>query len=153
MGVTSSQPGDDREPGLSTKLQAEARVFLRDDEHVKTTGVKIAAATKDTASTPPEQLRAGLALVRVEAAGPNQGKYVSIGHADAPAAVNILHARLLAKFTDMRLQDSTLVDKQAMGVIHGLVDESQVIFNTADGPTIDAIKAALNLVDFEVPLP
>ena len=53
----------------------------------------------------------------------------------------------------MRLQDSTLEDKLARGVIHGLVNESQVIFNTADGPTIDAIKAALNLVDFEVPLP
>lgn len=153
MGVTSSQPGDDRVPGISTKVTSEARVFLRDDEHVKETGVLIASATKDTANTPPEQLRAGLALVRVEAAGANQGKYVSIGHADAPVAANILHARLLSKFTDMRLQDSTLADKLARGVIHGLVNESQVIFNTADVPTIDAIKAALNLVDFEVPLP
>jgi hypothetical protein len=129
------------------------RIFLLDDEHVKSKGIIIDDAVKDTANTPPEQLRAGLALVRVEGAGPNQGKYVTIGHADAPAAGSIVNAVLLQHHVDMRLPDATLVDKQGRGVYHAFVDESQVIMNTADGPTIDAIKAALNLVQFEVPLP
>lgn len=153
MGVPSLIPGDDKQPGLSTRQFMESRTFLLNDTHVMTKGVQLDDAVQDVGNTPVEQLRAGLVLVRVEAAGVNQGKYVHVTHADAPAAANILNAVILSKFVDMRDENAALVDKQAMGVIHGHVDQDAVIFGTATQAIIDAVIAALNLVNFEDTLP
>ena len=153
MAVPSINPGDNKLPGISTRRDMIARTFLLNDNHVMEKGVIIDDVTQDIGNTPVTQLRPGLALVRVEAAGVNQGKYVHATHADAPAAANILNAVILSVAVNMLDEDAVLVDKGAKGVIHGHVDQDQVIFGVGAGAVLDAIVAALNLVNFEDSLP
>jgi len=137
-------------PGIGPLEQQTSRVFLSNDEHVVVQAVKIDDTTQDVGNSVVTKLRPGLALVRVEAAGANLGKYVHVTHADAPAAPDIIRAVLLLEPINMKAKDgSTLEDKTASGLIHGFVTESQVIFGTADAPTIDAIKDALSQVMFQ----
>lgn len=137
-------------PGLGPKPEQESRTFLFNDSHVEVESVRIDKDTDDDANTGKvHKLRAGMAVVRVEAGG-NKGKYVDVAHADAPAAGSIVHAGILRDFVDMRDKDGNREDKQAVVVIHGFVNEADVIYNTADGPTIQAIKDALPLVHFRV---
>lgn len=146
---TNPSMGDQALPGLTPLEQQTSRKFLTDNNHVVRIGVKLPSDVQDVGNSPVTKLRAGLALVRVEAAGANLGKYVHVTHADAPVAGDIVSAVLLMESINMLGKDGAVEAKVASGLVHGFVDEDQVIFGTADVPTIDAIKSvALPLVRF-----
>lgn len=151
MGATHGDQGSIGLPGLSDEIAQEARIFLTDDDHVKGKGVRIGKDTDDEANVGKEhKLRPGLAVVRVEAGGATQGHYVDANHADAPNAASIVEAGLLMHGVDMRDREgSGRQDQPALVLKHGFVDVDKVDFGTADGPTIQAIKDALPLVQFE----
>lgn len=139
-------------PGMTPRVDQTSRKFLTENNHVVRRGIKIPSTAVDSGNTPTTKLRAGLALVRVEAAGANLGTYVPVGHADAPVAADIEAAVLLMEDINMLGPDGAAEAKTATGLIHGFVDSTKVIFGTVDVPTIDAIKTvALPLVQFENP--
>ena len=134
---------------MGPTVEQESFKFLKDNTHNFRRGVRIEKDTEDTGHTGKvHKLRAGLVLVRVEA-GPNTGKYVHSAHADAPLTVDIEAAVLLMEVIDMRNKEGDREDKLASGLIHGLVNESEVVFGTADAARIAKIKEVLPLVQFE----
>ena len=136
-------------PGISDEQTMESRKFLKDTGHIVVRGVKIDKDTDDVAHVGKESvLRGGLALVRVEA-GPLTGKYVDAGHASAPVAGDIESAVILMETMPLADVAATRQDKAGSGLIHGFVEEDQILWGTSDAPTIAAIKAVLPMVQFE----
>lgn len=137
-------------PGMGPTVDGESRTFLKNDTHFAELGIRIKSDTVDDTDghTPTTKLRAGLVLVRVEAAGDHLGKYVEVGNASCPAEADIESAVILMGYVNMKGFDGEVEDKLASGLIHGFVDESKVIWGTADAGIIDAIKAVLPQVMF-----
>ncbi len=136
-------------PGISDEQVMESRNFLTNTGHIVVRGVKIDKDSDDIANVGKESvLRGGLALVRVEA-GLLAGKYVDVGHASAPAVGDIEAAVILMETIPLADVNATRQDKAGSGLIHGFVEEAQILWGTADAPTIAAIKAVLPLVQFE----
>jgi hypothetical protein len=147
-GIVTGTPGDFGMPGLSPKLTMKTRKFLLNDKHVEyKNGVVIEKGTVDAGSSPTDLLRPGLILVRVET-GANKGKFVQTSHADAPIAADVKDAVILANYVHTKGPDGTTADRAGLGVIHGMVDEGQIIYVTADATYKANIKAALKLVQF-----
>lgn len=140
-------------PGMGPKRELETVAFLLDNNHLMRRGIRIHKDTDDIVNVGKEfKLTAGLALVRVEV-GANKDRYVDAGHADAPVAASVVEAVLLMESLSLHDADGVREDKAASGVIHGRVDETKVRFGTGDPTYINAIKAALKLVEFEKPAP
>lgn len=149
MSGNNFELGATRMPGLSDEILQESRQFLTENNHFRTRGIKIASASVDVGHTGKTHiLRPGLALVRVEVGG-NAGKYVPADHADAPDAVDLEKAVILMQFVDMRKRSdpTTYEDQQASGLVHGFVDDAQIIY--VDGSYKDEIQGVLPMVEFE----
>jgi len=136
-------------PGLSTRVDQTSRKFLTDNNHKSERGMSLPSSVQDVGNTPVTKLRAGLVLVRVEAAGANLGKYVHVTHADAPAAVDIKSALLLMQDINMLGHDGAVEAKVASGLIHGFVDDTKLTYGTTDDQIKDSVRGALPLVMFE----
>lgn len=152
MGGFNEQLGQQGLPGLGPKVEQESRAFLKDTTHIVRRGVRLDEDTEDTANTPVTKLRAGLVVVRVEA-GANKNKYVSESHADAPLTASIVEAGILMQFINMKDRNDVLEDKTASVLIHGFVDNAQLLFGSADAARITALKDAMPLVKFEAQAP
>lgn len=139
--------GNSSTPGTTVRVTSQVRRFLEISEPVVKRGVSLDEASQDAANTPVTKLRPGLVVVKVVNGGANDGKYVPIGHADAPVANDIVSggagAVILSEFVNMLGEDGTVEDKWVQGYIACYPTEAQVIFGTADQATIDAIKAAM----------
>jgi len=70
-------------PGLTAKEVQLTRDFITDNEFIRERGIIIPANALDSLNTPTTKLRPGLMLTRAEA-GAAIGKYVPLGHGDAP---------------------------------------------------------------------
>ncbi len=152
-GIVTNTPGDFGLPGLGPKITMQTRKVLLNDKHVEYEGtVVIDADTVDAGSTPTDLLRPGMLLVRVET-GPNAGKYVQFGHTDAPGSAGAVKKTVvLGNFVRMTGNDGNTADRQGIGIIHGRVDEGQIIYSTSDGATKTALRAGCPLVEFVLPL-
>lgn len=137
--------GNDALPGISTPVEQEVNEFLKDNQHLKSIGIVIDAASVDPGHTGRTTvLRAGTLLMKGAA---TNGKYVPAGHANAPASNAITGAVILEKFVDMRSKDPNVTaDKSGRGVIHGFVDDSKLFY--VDNAYKSALQAALPLVAF-----
>lgn len=136
-------------PGMGAKTSpGESREFLKDGSHKAVIGIHIDKDTQDVDNSTVTKLRPGLVLVRVEAAGDNQGMFVHVTHGDAPAAGDIVEACILMGDHNMLSREGVVEEQVGQGLIHGIVDDAQVIWGTADAGIIDAVKEVLKLVHF-----
>jgi hypothetical protein len=138
-------------PSLGAKEEMAVRKFLLDDGHLMTKGIVIPSDVVDAGNTPTTTLRPGLVLIRVEAAGANQGKYVQSGHANAPAYAGsaIFDAVILMNFVNMLGRDGVVEEKSNIGLRHGWVEDDQVIFVTATGSEQTELRDVMRLIFFE----
>lgn len=135
-------------PGMGTKVSpGTSREFLKEGQHFRTIGIRIDKDTEDADNSPVTKLRPGLVLVRVED-GVNAGKFVHVDHTDAPAAEDIKEACILYGDHDMLNPAGAVEDQQGAGVLHGIVEDAQILWGTDDALTIEAIKDILKLVHF-----
>ncbi len=148
-------------PGLTAEVQTPSVSFLKHIDHVLENGIRIQKDTLDQSETLKTKLVAGEVLVRVEAGG-EKNKFVhnadtvteaANAHASAPATADIKEAVILSQFVQMLDASGTAVDRNASGVIHGIVDETKIDFGTADVARIAKIKAVMPLVKFEKLVP
>ena len=58
-------------------------------------------------------------------------------------------AVILMDFVNMNDEDAVAQERGALGVVHGWVEDGQIIYGTATGSEILEIQAALPLVLFE----
>jgi len=138
-------------PGQQSVADQDSYAFLKDADHKITLGIKIDSGSVDSTHTGKTgYLRPGLVLVRVEAAGAYQGKFVPLDHAQAPIDANIVQACVLdGEEINMLSKDgSTAEDKAARGVVHGFIDESQTWWSGANAARIAAAKAKMPLNHF-----
>lgn len=148
MSGNNFELGANRMPGLTDEVAQLSRQFLTDHNHLKKVGIRIEADSVDAGhSGKTYLLRPGLALVRVETGG-NKGKYVPADHADAPANSDVEKAVILMGFVDMRKRSdpTDTEDQMGEGLIHGFVDDAQIIYVDAGYKT--EIQDALYLVEF-----
>jgi len=141
-------------PGLGPVQQMETVKFLRDNNHIVRRGVIVHKDTDDFSRPPGSEhkLKGGLVVVRVEA-GVNKNLYVDPLHPDAPLVADVKEAGILMESFSMHGPDGVRVNKSATVLIHGFVDELSLVFGTAVPAYIDALKAALHLVEFFKPVP
>lgn len=135
-------------PGMGPKISQTSEIVLTDPLHQIRRGVIIAASTDDprAAFTGKPKLGAGLVLVRVEAAGPLQGKYVEFGHASSPGvatekAVILTENVVMSSPADPSVKE----DKGAAGLIHGFVDYTKIEWDGGEA----TVKPVLKLIEFE----
>ncbi|MGH9462006.1 MAG: hypothetical protein ACRD1X_12355 [Vicinamibacteria bacterium] len=150
MGGLNQHLGGDALPGMGPEVTQPIRTpFLKNENWFLVRGMVIEKDSEDAGNVGLETtLRAGIVLVRVEAAGATQGKYVPADHTDAPAAASVLHAAILLKDVNMLSKDGvTVKDQSAPGVIGGWIDEDLV--NFVDAAYRDDIVGALTLCYFE----
>jgi len=148
MSGNNFELGANRLPGLSDEVTQLSRTFLTDHNHLKVIGIRIHEDATDDGHTGKEfLLRPGLALVRCEA-GDAAGMYVPADHADAPDAADVEKAVILMGFVDMRKRSDPTAqeNQQAQGLIHGFVDNAQIIY--VDATYEDEIKGVLPMVEF-----
>lgn len=151
MGGPMSSGGMEGLPKMGTRVDQTFNAFLKHPTHYFSRSIKIHKDTQDVGSTPVTKLRAGLVLVRVEA-GANKNLYVHIGHADDPGTGNRVKAVILEHPIPTMLDEALVVEnKGGRGVVHGFVDQSKVIFGTANVPDVDDIIGILNKVEFDLP--
>lgn len=140
-------------PGVSVKKTQVARRFLNQEAHIMTKGIIIPSDVVDAGGTPTTKLRPGLVLVKVIAAGANQNKFVQVGHANAPAFAggNITPGRavILDDFVNMLDDDAVATERGAKGLVHGWVEDGQIVYGTATGSEITELRDAMPLVLFE----
>ncbi len=140
-------------PGLTPKETQATRNFLAQDHFVLEQGFWIDDASVDVDNTPTNKLQPGLAMVRVEA-GANKNKYVPLDHADAPVTNDIKQTAILSYYVNLLDSTGVVEDKDAAGVIGGVVKLGQILFSGADANRQAAWKAVLPLVHFkEDPIP
>jgi len=137
--------GIDALPGQTQVADQKSYAFLKNADHKIERGVIIDDASRDVGNTGETyKLRPGLVLVRVEAAGANQGKYVPLDHTDAPIDANILQAGVLYHLVDMRDKTgASYADKGSSIITHGEVDEDQTWWSGANAARIAAAKAKM----------
>lgn len=142
-------------PTVSVVKLQEARRFLNHEAHTMEKGVIIPGDAVDSGNAGKTNiLRPGLVLVKVIAVGANQNKFVPVGHANAPAfaggdipqgaAVINIH------FINMHDEDGVDTDRGVNGLIHGWVEDGQIIYGTSTGSEITELRDAMPLVLFEV---
>lgn len=138
-------------PGIGTEVVQESRIFLKDPNHVVVrNGIIIDADAVDTDHTGKTHvLRPGLMLVRIEE-GAKAGKYTDLDNDDAPEYdADIVDCVILRDYCDMRAKDvggaTAYEDKQAAGVIHGAVDDDQILYGGADAGRIAAAQATFTM--------
>lgn len=139
-------------PGIRSKIVQKSEEVLTDTLHFKLKGVVIPSDVEDDRTAGNSGLlEPGLVLVRVEAGGANQGKYVEPGHADAPIVSAIEKAVVLKDFVNMAdpSAPTTFVDKGAPGILHGFVDNAKLTFSGLSAPDTATVKAIMKLVEFE----
>jgi hypothetical protein len=140
--------GEDARPGMGPVVVQTAALVLKNESWFITRGVVIPSDAEDAGNTPVTKLRAGLVLVRVEAGGDNQGKYVPVDHDDAPVHGAVAHAAILMKPVNMIGRDgSTVEEMSAPALIAGWIDEDHVII--VDEDYRDDVKRVLPLCYFE----
>ncbi len=148
MSGPNQLSGDFSLPGLTARQTSKSRQFRHvAGGEIVSPGIVIESATVDAGGTPTTELRPGLVLVRIETGG-DKGKYCQFGHASSPANNEIQHAVILNHYVEMRGADGVVADKQAQGLIGGVVNEAEIIFGTADATAKAGIKDALHLVRF-----
>ena len=135
-------------PGLTAKETQLTRDFITDNHWVLERGITIPANAVDSLNTPTTKLRPGLALVRAEA-GAAIGKFVPMGHADAPAAAAMKEAVILSYFVNMLDSAGVAEDKHVAGVKAGFVEDAKILFDGGAGAEITEFKLVLNNVHFE----
>jgi hypothetical protein len=139
--------GDSGLPGMGPVIENSSRQFLKDGTHKLVVGIRIDKDTQDVDNDPVTKLRPGLVLVRVEG-GDNDGHFVHLDHADAPDPGDVLVAVILMGYRPMLNREGEVEDKQEQGLVHGIVDEAQIIWGTDDEGTIDALKEVMRGVIF-----
>lgn len=137
--------------GMRDKVTQESVEVRTDLSHFKLKGIVIASDTDDPRATGTGKLQPGLVLVRVEAGGGKQGKYVEFSNAGSPGATFIEKAVILLDHVNLaKPSDPTVFeDKGVAGLLHGFVDNALLEFDTVVVGEIAELKAALKLVEFE----
>ncbi|HEV3027553.1 MAG TPA: hypothetical protein VG457_08275 [Planctomycetota bacterium] len=136
-------------PGQTPRLFQTQNNFVKSPDHYMTRGALVEASAIDAGNTPTTKLRAGLVLVRVET-GANAGQWVQLGHADDPGVGNRLWAIILFEAVNMLSRDMvTTEQKDVLGIVHGRVDNSKIIYGSVNPADIDDVQGILDQVYFE----
>lgn len=137
--------------GMRDKVTQESEEVRTDLMHFKTKGIVIASDTDDPRATGTGKLEPGLVLVRVEAGGGKQGKYVEFSNAGSPGAGSIEKAVILLDHVNLaNPSDPTVTeDKSVAGLLHGFVDDAKIEYDTVMAAEITELQDTLKLVEFE----
>lgn len=140
-------------PGLLPKLEQDSVKFLLENNHILRRGIRVVKTTVDSRSIGATfKLQGGLVLVRVEAGG-DKNKYVQLGHASAPLEADVKEAVILMESFSTRDRDGVEQEKNATGLLHGVVDENALNFSGVAASYVDKVKSVLKLVHFFKPVP
>jgi len=125
--------GHSQLPGVSDAVEQTQKVYKYDNQHCVFDGVRIHKDTDDEGNTGAEwKLRPGLALVLVINGGPNDGMYVDLDHADAPANNDVTDVVILDEWVDLKDKTGTRQNVQAKVLVHGQVKNDEIEYNSAD---------------------
>lgn len=137
-------------PGISAEVTQKQRRYKTVEDHQVLTPIVIHKDTVDNQNAGnTTELRPGLTLVRIEAGGADQFKFVNPEHASAPVEASVVEAVILDEFVEMKDKAGAVKDQQASGLIHGFVDESKVLYGAGTaGAYKTKIKTVLKAVHF-----
>ena len=107
--------------GLGTESEVTPRTFLLNEEHVILMGIVVVSTARDSGNSPTTTLRPGLVLGKITATG-KYGQYDNSAADGSEVATGVLYDQV--KVIDA---DANATDAAAIMVIHGYVDESQLI--------------------------
>lgn len=137
-------------PGVSAEVVQKQRRYKTHEDHQMVIPIVIKADTVDNQNAGnTTELRPGLVLVRVEAGGADQFKWVNPENAAAPLEAAVIEACILDEFVEMKDKAGAVKDQQASAVVHGMVDNSKLLFGAGTAaPYIAKLKSVLKLVHF-----
>jgi len=137
-------------PGLSTEVVQKQRRYKTIEDHQILIPIVIHKDTVDNQNAGnTTELRPGLTLVRIEAAGADQFKWVNPEHASAPLEAAVIEACILDEFIEMKDKAGVVKDQQASALVHGVVDDSKLLFGAGTaGAYKTKIRTVLKLVHF-----
>lgn len=137
-------------PGISAEVTMKQRRYKSIEDHQFLIPIVIKADTIDNQNAGnTTELRPGLVLVRVEAGGADQFKWVNPENAAAPVEASVIEACILDEFIEMKDKAGAVKDQQASALVHGLVDDSKLLFGAGTaGAYKTKLRSVLKLVHF-----
>jgi hypothetical protein len=138
-------------PGVSAEVTMKQRRYKSIEDHQALIPIVIHKDTVDNQNAGnTTELRPGLTLVRIEAGGADQFKWVNPEHAAAPLEAAVIEACILNDFVEMKDRAGVVKDQQADGLIHGVVDDSKLLYGAGTAaPYKVKIRSVLKLVHFQ----
>lgn len=142
--------GHSQLPGVSDPVEQTQKVYLYGDrKHTSYDGVRINKDTDDEGNVGAEwKLRPGLALVKVINGGANDGMYVDLDHADAPANNDVTDVVILDEWVDLKDKAGDRQHCQANVLVHGQVVDAEIEYNSADATRQGVVKGKAKLIRF-----
>jgi hypothetical protein len=150
MGGYNDHLGHSQLPGVSDAVEQTQKVYKYGDPTKEDyDGVRIHKDTDDEGHAGKTHiLRPGTVLTKVVNGGANDGMYVDLSHADAPANGDLVDVVILDEWVDLKDKLGNRQNCQGKVLVLGQVKDSELDYASADATRKAAAKAKAKLIRF-----